>query len=227
MFRGWPAAPGMTVRAVELPGRQGRFREPPVDRMADLVDLLIAELTPEFDRPFALFGHSMGASIAFALTLELRRRGLPAPVHLLVSARAAPRATSQTRMLHRLPDAALLRAVRFGASANDAARDPELIALMLPTLRADVTLCETFVPSAKGAPLAIPVSAFGGLRDTGVGHAALSGWRTQTRGRFSLHRFPGDHHYPAVSAPALCATIAGLLAPASSDHHKERSTWAT
>jgi medium-chain acyl-[acyl-carrier-protein] hydrolase len=214
-FRGWSNGPlrGIETHAVELPGRQSRFREPPIGRMEDLVDLLICELAPEFDRPFAFFGHSMGALIAFALTLELRRSGRRQPCHLLVSARAAPHLRRPVAKLHRLPDAEFLREVAaFARPRPDGKLEQELLTLMLPTLRADVTLCETYSPRME-APLAMPIAAFGGIWDGSLGQNELAAWRAHTRGAFSLWQFPGDHHFIESSSESLRIGIGKLLGP--------------
>jgi medium-chain acyl-[acyl-carrier-protein] hydrolase len=231
-FRGWAEGPlaGIESCAVELPGRQGRFHEPAIDRMEELVDLLLHELAPAFDRPFALFGHSMGALIAFALTLELRRLGLPQPCHLLVSARAAPHLMRPAARLHQLPDADFLREVAtFIRPVPDRKFEQELLTLMLPTLRADVTLCETYLPKVE-APLSMPIAAFGGMWDGGITRSELAAWRAHTRGAFSLWQFPGDHHFIDHASDPLRMTIGKLLgshqriadAAASGNHNRNR-----
>jgi medium-chain acyl-[acyl-carrier-protein] hydrolase len=212
-FRDWSNGPleGIETYPVELPGRQSRFHERPIGRMEDLVDLLLSELAPELDRPFAFFGHSMGALIAFALTLELRRLGLRQPCHLLVSARAAPHLKRPVETLHRLPDAEFLREVgSFIRRVPDGKLEQELLTLMLPTLRADVTLCETYSPNVE-TPLSIPIAAFGGIWDGGLGQTELAAWRAQTRGSFSLWQFPGDHHFIDSSSKPLRIAIGKLL----------------
>lgn len=206
-YQSWPTSEKVEVCPVELPGRQHRFAEPARARMEDLVALLVAELAPRLTPPFALFGHSMGALIAYALTLELRRRDLPAPCHLLVSGRAAPQLPHSARTLHQLPDAVLLREL---GGAAEGKLERELLGVMLPTLRADVALCETYAPPAE-PPLALPIAAFRGLWDGAVGRRQIEAWRAQTRGDFSMWEFPGGHQYLAHAARSLVATIAGLL----------------
>jgi medium-chain acyl-[acyl-carrier-protein] hydrolase len=223
-FRGWAEGPlaGIESHAVELPGRQSRFREPAIARMEELVDLLLHELSPAFDRPFAFFGHSMGALIAFALTLELRRRRLRQPCHLLLSARAAPHLTRPGAGLHRLPDADFLREViTVIRPTPDRAFEQELLTLMLPTLRADVALCETYVLKLE-PPLAMPIAAFGGLWDGSLSRGEIAGWRAHTRGAFSLWQFPGDHHFIDHASQSLRMTIGKLLEP----HQRPPDTWA-
>jgi medium-chain acyl-[acyl-carrier-protein] hydrolase len=231
-FRRWTEGPppGIESYAVELPGRQGRFREPAIDRMEELIDLLLRELTPAFVPPFAFFGHSMGALIAFALTRELRRLGLPQPCHLLVSARAAPHLIRPAARLHQLPDAEFLREVAtFTRPVPDRKFEQELLTLMLPTLRADVTLCETYLPEVE-PPLSMPIAAFGGMWDGGITRSELAAWRAHTRGAFSLWQFPGDHHFIDHESEPLRITIGKLLGShqrmadlaASGNHNRNR-----
>lgn len=214
-FRDWSSGPleGIETHAVELPGRQSRFRERPIGRMEDLVDLLICELGPEFDRPFAFFGHSMGALIAFELTLELRRSGRQQPCHLMVSGRAAPHLRRPVAGIHRLPDAEFQRELAtFIRPVADGELAQELLTLMLPTFRADVTLCETYAPKVE-PPLSIPITAFGGAWDGDVGRTELAAWRAHTRSAFSLWQFPGDHHFVETASKPLRVAVGKLLAP--------------
>ena len=210
-YRAWPRLKGITLRPVELPGRQGRFREPALDRMDALTGLLIRELGPEFRQPFAFFGHSMGALVAYALALELRRRAMPLPRHLLLSSHPAPPVRRRGVPLHLLPDDKLIAHMeQLNRGFAGTALRRELLAVMLPTLRADVALCETYQPQAEG-PLDVPIAAFGGLSDRNTGQAELAAWRQHTLRAFSLWRFPGGHHYLNGAGDALRATIARLL----------------
>jgi len=208
-FHAWAAHPALaavTLQPVDYPGRQARFGEPALARMEDLVALLLAELGPRFEPPFAFFGHSMGALVAFELTRTLRRRGLPAPRQLIVSGASTPRLRRGGLPLHQLPDALLL--ARLGLAGVHPA---PLLALMLPTLRADVALCETYRPADEPA-LNVPLAAFAGSRDPSVSWGELSAWRLQTRAAFVARQFPGDHHYLVPSQAGLCEALGRLLA---------------
>lgn len=206
-FRAWPAISGVTVHPVELPGRQARFGEPAHRRMEDLVASLLAELAPWLVLPYALFGHSMGALVAYALAMELRRLGRPQPGHLLLSGRAPPHVPVPGPRLHRLTDGALLRRLLPGMRT---AEDRALLDVMLPTLRADVELAETYAPLRETA-LAIPITAFAGANDPAVSNAALAAWRACTSAPFAMRRFPGGHQYLVEQAPALAAAIGEVL----------------
>src|SRR5260370_20858382 len=127
------------VCPVQLPGRENRFSEPPATSMPSLVRALAAGLSPFLDRPFALFGHSLGALVAFELCQELRSMRQPVANHLFVSARPAPHLPDRRPPIHHLPDEALAAELRrLNGTPEDVLGDSALIELILPHLRADV-----------------------------------------------------------------------------------------
>lgn len=211
MFRGWGdrLPPSVKVQGVELPGRLGRFREPPLDRLDRLVPLLVRELKASLAPPFALFGHSVGALIAFEFARELRREGLPPPAHLFVSSYPAPQLPRACAPLHQLPDRLFLQRVSH-LLPPEALADGEWVSAFLSILRADCALSETYryVPEP---PLDCPITALGGMWDAGVGRAELNMWREQTGGDFSLQLLPGDHDYLRTAATRLLLIIRDAL----------------
>ncbi len=195
-FRAWPAhlPPGVQVCPLLLPGRESRFREPPIRRMDALVDELVAALEA-VPAPFALYGHSMGAGIALALVQELHAQGLPLPTRLIVSGRAAPGA-SIGRALHRLPEDEFLQEIqtRYGGIPEQLLQERELLRLFLPTLRADLELLETWAPPPP-LPLPIPIHASSGDADPVVGAAGLAAWGRYSGVGLSVRQFPGGHFF--------------------------------
>src|SRR5262249_34355438 len=148
-------------------------------RLGPLADALAEALRSRLNRPFAFFGHSLGALVAFELARRLQRHGGPRPLHLFVSAFGAPQVPSRPSFLHTLPDAEF-REELLGLNGIPKAvfENNELMELLLPTLRADFAVCETyaFIP---GPPLSCPITALGGLGDKTVGVADLRAWREQ------------------------------------------------
>lgn len=214
-FRSWPDAfpPQIEICAVQLPGRETRIRERPFDRIDPLVWALVPALTEHFDRPFAFFGHSMGALIAFELVRELLRRGLSVPVHLFVSGRGAPHLRPAHADLHRLPDDEFVRALRLlNGTPVKVFEHPELLQMLLPALRADFSVCGTYV-YREAPPLPCAITACGGVDDPDVPPPALERWRSFTADRFEMRMFPGDHFYLRTSEPALLAALGNGLAP--------------
>jgi medium-chain acyl-[acyl-carrier-protein] hydrolase len=213
VFRPWHRLlDGIDLCPVELPGRGARIDEAPFRRMDSLVDALCEVLPPLLKIPFALFGHSMGAYIAHALALRLGAAGGPAPMHLFVSGAAAPDRTPRNPPLHSLPDRELVGALtRFGGTPAAVLARDELVTALLPTLRADLTLAETY-SAARSQPVSCSITAFGGSGDT-IDRRALQGWSTFTDGAFRLRIFPGDHFYLAAAGSALADEIACDLHP--------------
>lgn len=217
IFRAWgqrlPAE--VEVMPVELPGRASRFREPPLRRVDEAVEKLEAALSPLFDRPFAFFGHSMGALLAFELARRLRRTGGPEPVALFVSARRAPHLPPEEDPVHGLPDGEFFERLReLNGTPEEALQHPELMQMLLPLLRADFELNETY-EFAPGEALACAVAAMGGLGDPEVTREHLEAWRQHTSGPFSLRMFAGDHFYlnQRPAAETLVSVVGQGLLP--------------
>jgi medium-chain acyl-[acyl-carrier-protein] hydrolase len=214
-FRRWVAAlpPGVETWLVNLPGREKRFREKPFDRMGPLVAALIPALGPLLDRPFALFGHSMGAMIAYDLARELRRRGLPMPAHLLVSGRGAPEETSGIGTLYDLPEAELMDQLRkLGGTPREVLENKDLMSIFLPILRADFAVVDTYVWTPE-PPLDCPITAFGGDADPAWPGQRMDRWRNHTTGAFHLHLLPGDHFFLHSSEALLLRQMSEALVP--------------
>jgi medium-chain acyl-[acyl-carrier-protein] hydrolase len=206
---GLPA--GIEVCAVQLPGRGTRVGEAPFTRLAPLVTALAGALIPYLDKPFALFGHSMGALVAFELARELRRNFQPAPVHMFVSGHSAPHIARRAPALHNLPQAEFVRELgRLNGTPQQVLENAELMQLLLPALRADFEVCETY-EYKPDRPLASPISAFGGLRDEEVTHSDLNAWSEHTSASFSVRMFRGDHFYLNAERAMLLRALAREL----------------
>jgi medium-chain acyl-[acyl-carrier-protein] hydrolase len=208
-FRAWGKAlvPGMEICAVVPPGRERRFMEPRFESVEPLVACLAKEIVPLLDRPFAFFGHSVGALIAFELARRLRRGGLAQPRHLFVSGRAAPQCPGRGGELRNLSGDALVEAVRrISHAADGPPPDPAMIKALEPLLRSDFSITETYryVPDA---PLDIPISAFGATEDATVGVPEVLEWRAQTTMAFECEIFEGGHFFIDTHREAITGTI--------------------
>jgi medium-chain acyl-[acyl-carrier-protein] hydrolase len=213
IYSQWPRTlpPAIEACLVELPGHGARIAEIPFTQLAPLVQAAARELGPYFDMPFAFFGHSMGALVAFELARLLHRKHCLIPAHLFVSGHAAPQVTVYESPIHGLPDREFLEALRkLNGMSRGELEHAELMELLLPTLRADFELCETF-GYQDGPRLPCPISACGGLQDAMVSRTGLKAWRSQTSAGFSLHLFPGDHFYLHEHRMLLLQTIARAL----------------
>ncbi|MEZ4322030.1 MAG: thioesterase domain-containing protein [Myxococcota bacterium] len=192
-FRRW-SLPDTDVLPACLPGRETRLHERPYRSMPPLVEDL-ADALPT-DRPYAMYGHSMGSWLAFELVRELRRRGHRLPTHLWVGARHAPHLPTSTPPLGRLPQAAFLEGMqaRYGAIPDVLLGDPELLKTFLPALRGDVVLLDDY-RYAEEAPLDVPITVFRGADDPTVSEAEARAWEAHTTGPFALHTVPGGHFF--------------------------------
>jgi medium-chain acyl-[acyl-carrier-protein] hydrolase len=210
-FRGWAEDihPEIEVALIHLPGRESRLREESPRSMERLVPAIVEEMAEFLDRPYAVYGHSLGAKVAFETVRELRRRKLPAPVHLFAAASAGPGVPWIHPLLHGLDDFALLREIqrRYGGVPQEVLEDKELCALLIPALRADVTVVETY-RYAEEPPLANPITCFCGTEDFMTPESEAVDWQRQTSAGFRLHRFPGDHFFPVQGRSTILDLIA-------------------
>jgi medium-chain acyl-[acyl-carrier-protein] hydrolase len=187
--------------------------EPPFTRLSPLIQALAQALFPLLDEPFALFGHSLGALVSFELARQLRRQyGVDVqPVRLFISADRAPQIPNRDPPVHGLPEREFLVELhRLNGTPRGVVEDEELRQIMLPLLRADFAVYETYGYSTE-PPLNCPISAFGGLQDHRVSRGDLEAWRDQTNVSFSLRMFPGDHFFLNTTQPALLRLLSQEL----------------
>jgi medium-chain acyl-[acyl-carrier-protein] hydrolase len=197
MFRPWLGAlpPEIEVCPMQLPGRENRLRELLYQQFSQLVEAMAEALRPYFTLPFAFFGHSMGALLSFGLARHLRRQNEALPVHLFLSAYRAPQIPNLESPLHLLPEAAFVKKLlSFNGTNPEVLANEELRKFLLPIMRADFAVCETFHYTPE-EPLACPITVFGGLQDNRVQQEALLAWREQTSSAFAQRMLPGGHFY--------------------------------
>lgn len=181
---------------MELPGRGTRFKQAPFTRIEPLVEAIALALLPELDKPFAFFGHSMGALVSFELARLLRKQSSPQPQHISVSGRRAPEIPDREPPIHALPEAEFVETLcrRYNGMPSEVLENAELMELFLPILRADFEVLETYVYKNEPA-FDFPITAFGGLQDTEATRQDLEAWAQHTTADFKLHVFPGNHFF--------------------------------
>lgn len=202
-FRPWAdrLPPEIEVGIVQLPGREARLREPALERMDELVAQAAEALLPVLSSPFTLFGHSIGALLAYELGVALEAAGLPPAALIVAGQNCPPAGTSGSSAVGDLPraeeltDEMLLAQLReLGGTPDEVLDDPELIALLLPTFRADAELLRSYRPSEDG-PIGCQVVAYGGLEDPLADRAGLQRWEERTAAGCRLRMFPGEHFF--------------------------------
>lgn len=195
-FRAWPAAfgPRVEVVAVQLPGREQRMRERPVIEPAHVA----AAIATEANRPYAIFGHSMGGRLAFEVARELRRTGRPLPVRLYPSGTNPPHLPIAGPLagLSTMADEELTtRVAAAGGVPEEVLAVPKLFGLFLPVLRADLGWVDDYT-FAEEPPLPMPVVAFAGETDQVATPTRMRGWDRHTEAAFTLHTLSGGHFFP-------------------------------
>jgi medium-chain acyl-[acyl-carrier-protein] hydrolase len=168
----------------------------PFSDMSHLISTMTSALLPYLDRPYAFFGHSMGALISFELARSLRRMKYRlTPIHLFVSGCRAPHFPATDPPIYHLSTQAFIEELRrFKGTPEEILQNEELLQLLMPRLRADFALAQKYLYKDE-KPLSSSITAFGGRQDGYVSHQALAAWRTQTTSVFRLVSFEGDHFF--------------------------------
>jgi surfactin synthase thioesterase subunit len=208
VFRPWlDTLPSeVEVCGIQLPGREHRLTEPAYTRIAPLIQAAADAIYPYLDRPFAFFGHSMGALVSFELARQLRRTHDRYPVRLFLAAYRAPQLPNPNIKIYHLPSEVFKVVLRADGIPERILQNEELMQAMLPTLRADFELCDTY-DYKEEPPLECPLSIFGGLEDVRVSAADLEGWRIHSSVSGSLSLLPGSHFFIHSAQDLLLAAI--------------------
>jgi medium-chain acyl-[acyl-carrier-protein] hydrolase len=209
LFREWAGLFPQSIEsvAVQLPGRAERFREPAYESMPPLIDALAEAMVPMIDQSFAFYGVSMGARLAWALAHRLRDHGMPMPGALYLACAAAP-GWKEGRANWKVGKQELIAYLRkMGGTPPEIFTQPELLDSFLPTLRADLTVVDSFRLRPR-VPLDMPIRAFAGIDDVEGPPERMSGWRLETRGPFHLHAVSGGHFFDAAGERQVIRTIA-------------------
>ncbi|MFY1637945.1 thioesterase II family protein [Solwaraspora sp. WMMB335] len=211
-YRGWAAELSdlAGVTTVLLPGREQLFGEPLLRSMPEVLHRLMPLITEVGPRPVVLFGHSMGAAIAFGLARELRRRAAPAAA-LIVSGAGSPCRRDRHKLAHRLDDGAFAQhVIDYGGMPPELLADPDATALFLPILRADFQLLETWAVERQ-PPLDIPVTVLRGTDDATVTDHQIDGWAEHVAGPPVVHTVVGGHFFLHTARAEVMTTIRRTL----------------
>lgn len=208
-------SPDLAVRAVQYPGRQDRRKEPCAHDLLTLARQVFEVLRPVAGARPALFGHSMGAVVAFEVARLLEREAGVAPAHLFVSGRRAP-SIHRRETVHLRDDAGLIEEMRHLAGTDSQVlADEEILRMALPAIRGDYQAIETYV-YRPGPPLSCPITSFIGDEDPRVTVEDARAWQEHTSGEFDMKIFTGGHFYLNTHREAICDQIFGKLLTADS-----------
>lgn len=214
-FRQWSDnfPPEIEICPIQLPGRENRINEQPFEDIESLVEKLTQILYPYLDKPFAFYGHSMGALVSFELARQLRRQHGLIPVHLFAAAYYAPDAISPFQKISYMEESSLISSLpRLLDAPESLLKNTEFIQALLPTVKADLQIVGKHIYSDE-EPLDCPISAFGGLQDKEVSYDDLSEWGKHTKSKFNLQMFPGKHLFLLSDREIVSQSIVKELMP--------------
>ena len=214
IYRSWARALPSTIEVcpVQLPGRENRLCESPYTDIRPLAETLAGQIQLYAQKPFALYGHSMGALLAFELARVLQRQNAPMPLTLFLAAHRAAHLSPRRAPIYALPREELIRALhRMGGMQEEVAQDQELLDLLLPSLRADLTLCD-LSGFAQDTQLDCPFQLYAGRDDMEVPPEDMESWSEHSTQSSSLRIFPGGHFFLRSAGDALMQAIGSALA---------------
>ncbi|MGK4006555.1 alpha/beta fold hydrolase [Sorangium sp. So ce1036] len=213
LFRRWVDAipEDVDIMAVRLPGRDSRIKEPAYREWPALLAAIEDSLRDMLTGHFAFFGHSMGAAVAYELARQLSAKGRPLPAHLLLAGCRAPHVPRYIPAIHHLPDEEFYEGLRdISGTPPEVLADKKFMALLAPTLRADIRLAETWSGTAS-EPLAVPITVFAGADDAIAPPDRMPEWAHYTRRQFAAHVLPGEHFFLHTAEDALLRHIRSTL----------------
>jgi medium-chain acyl-[acyl-carrier-protein] hydrolase len=196
-FACWPEwlPADVEIYAIHMPGRGSRVREPALTEFNGLVAAIGSALDPLLDRPLAFFGHSLGGIVSFEVSRWMRRHRHVLPAHLFISGRRSPREAATRPWLFNRDDTTFVAQLRaLGGTAPEVLQNPELLEMLLPMLRADVQLSDSYEYRAD-SPLACGLTVCGATDDEESSLERIAGWRHETTGAFASHLLSGDHFF--------------------------------
>ena len=216
------SSPEVELIAIQLPGREARSSEPFITD----INVVTKQITNNFYKyqttlPFIFFGHSLGSIIAFEVANELQRCHFKIPKYLIVSGHDAPQSQSKEEALHHLSDDLFMKGLmKYQGMPDEILQHKELLEVLLPRLRADFTLSETY-QYRKNTPLECPILALGGKDDPTVNHSELADWGKQTSKKCTINLFPGGHFFLNTSKKDIINMLDIIIKNALENHPKK------
>lgn len=198
--------------SIQLPGRENRIGESPYLPLSNIVNAIYESLILLPDKPFIFFGHSLGGLIAFEVAKMLVHKKQQLPKYFIVSGHRPPHIASDAKKLHLLPDHEFIHSVNdiYQGINDEILNNQEFLDLLIPRLRADISLTETY-HYCESSPLPIPIHALCGQSDPTISPVKMLEWSQHTMGEFSIHVFSGDHFFINTSKPHILKILQQLL----------------
>jgi len=213
VFRSWAQYLPSEIElcAVQYAGRGGRLAERLGEDVIEVMNGIYQDLQPFLKKPFAFFGHSMGALVGYEFARRLQREQKPGPFELFVSGCSAPHVRLFKETTYDLPEPEFIAELRrLQGTPEEVLDNAELMQLMMPIIRADFKASQTY-KHEPGPPLECPIRAFGGLKDEMVPREKVEAWSEHTRGSFRAQMLPGDHFFLNTSQSLLTRIIVQQL----------------
>ncbi len=208
----------LDIQPVQLPGRENRMFEPPVESLDELVEILQSEVAPHLDRPYAILGYSMGSRISLGLVHALAAAGQPLPLQLIVAAHAAPALPSRLPQIDTLDSETFWNLIAgYEGTPEEVLCNDELKTLVEPTLRADFSVARQAV-TRTSAPLDVPILALAGRHDPYAGPGDMQSWKNETSGSFHLQIIDGGHFFLHSHLQIFSSCVFEALKPLSQQH---------
>jgi len=199
------------LTAIQLPGRENRYSEQLLYDVFAVVDRLHLAFDPYINKPFVIFGHSMGSLIAFEFIRKLRRERMIQPKHLIISGTKAPHTLAEKPLIYNLPDTEFIQELKkYNGIPQELIENEELINIFLPVIRADFCISQAYKYNNE-KPLNCPITVFGGINDNTFDKQNLFKWKEQTLGAFNSNLFSGDHFFIKSSYTEVIAIINQIL----------------
>lgn len=197
--------------AVQPPGRSTRMFEPPYDEMSPLVDSLLVPFSNILDRPYIIYGHSLGSRVAFELMVQCQKAGLRLPAHFIASGSRAPFIPVREKQIYNLPELEFFSELeKLNGTPKEVLQNEELMKLCLPLLRADFKLADTYCsPKTK---INSPVTVLGGSNDEGISHDDLQSWEQLFNNSADVHIIPGDHFFVESNKSQVLQKVNQIIA---------------
>ena len=225
LYRPWTTqlAPTIEVCPIQLPGRENRYSEKPITDAHQMAKAIATQMLPFLDRPYAIFGHSMGALLAYEVSREHARLKAKAPEILFVSAHRAPHLPRKRALLHALPNAQFIESLKqYGGFPEEILNNQEFIDFILPTMRSDMTLCDLYAFTKREVSIQTPFEVFAGVDDREAGPSEMESWSEHTQGQANLTVFDGGHFFLRTHSKELLSHLLNTIHSLKIDPNNEK-----